>query len=1351
MMLPDLLKELGNIQVPDKDVERQAVNALRGYIYQVYETLNTWLTLKQDEVLAIEVAEDFAVIAKDALNAVQVKDTAQSGSVTLRTPSAKDTICSLWRWQQAHPNKQVRITYLTTANIGKEKGLVFPDNYTGLTYWRVAAREGSNVEPIRSALLNLNLPADINDFIKTAEPDELRDRILRKITWTCNREKLVSLDQTIRDLLVDIGVQLGFAPTDSERAMGSLIFEVLKKATTETNRILSRADLLRTFEKAASVTMSLTSVRTISNMISSIGETFSEDLNSVTTGCINISRIPFPPHLIERADLVARLISGMVKYGSLWIHGSSGTGKTVLTQFIARSLKNDCLLVQLRNCCSPREIEFLLSRAMLSLHLNQISGIILDDFPTQHANAVRVRLSMLVNEVSRIDGYVIITSAKAPSPNLQNCFGENGPSIVKIPYLSQEDVAELVKLAGGDAKKWAGIVHSFCGFGHPQLVQARISGLKQRNWPDSELLAGVPGFGKDAEEIESARQSIREQLLSELSQNARDLLYRLTLFAGYFDRDLAITVGDLGPAIQSPGEALDTLLGPWIEVIEKDRFRVSPLVSNAANSTLSQPIQTKIHKQIVAQLLTRRPFPSDFLGALLSHAFSSRHAQGLTWLTMAVMHTSPKDRKIISENLFILQVLQTNQPLFKENMFVSAMLRLAQFRVTAWSGQVDRLPEIADQVIKESRMLGQLGHIEIANGFLCMAISSILVEQVLKISPEKWMPLLLELEQLLGNKDILSEYLCELSSKNSLNGWTIPQFLFAIRATSLKSTKELLELFTHLDRLEEKQRNMYLSSLERMPDGKRLMIDVAWLEEMRAGTLNGLSAAGLYCQLTAFTEKWHQTTVSIECECARSVMLDEYANDSDGALASLEKAQSKYPDSVRLIREHAKVCYHKGNYPTALSLIETIADAIPKSDHIERAYALREAGISAGQSNNFSKSSRFFSEAYEAANAGNADLQVMAIGLQGDQAYALFQLGDYSGALRLLREALLKAEQLNPKAGKTRKYCIMILGNLTLWIEKQLKRDLLDFDVSTAIGCCSNPDPSDKVLELALPPFVVYWYQLAIVESMLTVETGILNELRQRTCNQKLLAYELVLNNYLMAKYILKKDVGNFLSYLNQYISITAYTRENASAIKSNIYDLVEIDCPTIDSLDNGSELHKQYAKDAVLAILAIAICTGEKSERELIRNEIQQKKELTTALANFFRYFENTARPQKDIYDCAAYNLGIIFHKDTALDPNTLFVATYRIWEWLQHTCFKDSIENIIADYFVQCWQYIIENQRFLLHNPISTIPDIQRAMQEPVAKIRIPKLLLAAEQAVDHRFVENLRSTIKAQAYPN
>jgi hypothetical protein len=73
--------------VPQGDVARQAVDSLRGYVYQVTAAALTWLDLDDYGRLFLEVAEDYAVVAKSSIDAVQVKDTAASGTVTLNMNS----------------------------------------------------------------------------------------------------------------------------------------------------------------------------------------------------------------------------------------------------------------------------------------------------------------------------------------------------------------------------------------------------------------------------------------------------------------------------------------------------------------------------------------------------------------------------------------------------------------------------------------------------------------------------------------------------------------------------------------------------------------------------------------------------------------------------------------------------------------------------------------------------------------------------------------------------------------------------------------------------------------------------------------------------------------------------------------------------------------------------------------------------------------------------------------------------------------------------------------------------------------------------------------------------------------
>jgi len=65
---------------------------VRGYAYQVAAAALAWLDLDAMGKVYLEVAEDYAIVAQHSLDAVQVKDTAESGSVTLNTKAVREAI-----------------------------------------------------------------------------------------------------------------------------------------------------------------------------------------------------------------------------------------------------------------------------------------------------------------------------------------------------------------------------------------------------------------------------------------------------------------------------------------------------------------------------------------------------------------------------------------------------------------------------------------------------------------------------------------------------------------------------------------------------------------------------------------------------------------------------------------------------------------------------------------------------------------------------------------------------------------------------------------------------------------------------------------------------------------------------------------------------------------------------------------------------------------------------------------------------------------------------------------------------------------------------------------------------------
>ena len=132
----DIFTSVTDSLVPQGDAARQAIDSLRGYVYQVTAAALAWLDVEGTSKIFLEVAEDYAVVAAGAVSAVQVKDTQASGNVTLNTESVRDAISSFVTLTALNHDVEVHLRYFTTSEIGTEKamqdrpgGVPFPERH----------------------------------------------------------------------------------------------------------------------------------------------------------------------------------------------------------------------------------------------------------------------------------------------------------------------------------------------------------------------------------------------------------------------------------------------------------------------------------------------------------------------------------------------------------------------------------------------------------------------------------------------------------------------------------------------------------------------------------------------------------------------------------------------------------------------------------------------------------------------------------------------------------------------------------------------------------------------------------------------------------------------------------------------------------------------------------------------------------------------------------------------------------------------------------------------------------------------------------------------------------------------
>ena len=162
----------------------------------------------------------------------------------MNSPDVLDAIFRLWALQDVNGSRNVRLNFLTTSPIAKERVKPLIGTRAGLEEWRRAA-DGAPVIVIRDALNKRVSDPGLARFIADSSDEALRDRLLRPLTWSCGLGGIGEVEAKNRSALVELGHKLASTPDVSARAADVLLSRILSAIVAQGGeRRLSRGDLL---------------------------------------------------------------------------------------------------------------------------------------------------------------------------------------------------------------------------------------------------------------------------------------------------------------------------------------------------------------------------------------------------------------------------------------------------------------------------------------------------------------------------------------------------------------------------------------------------------------------------------------------------------------------------------------------------------------------------------------------------------------------------------------------------------------------------------------------------------------------------------------------------------------------------------------------------------------------------------------------------------------------------------------------------------------------------------------------------------------------------------------------------
>ena len=235
--------------------------ALRGFHYQILQSVLAWVQLSKDEILFLEGAEDFDQLSEGGAIVTQVKNTSGSGTVTLRTLGLLQAINNCWSHQKNNPAYRIRFRYLTTSAVGIEQGNPFGPGVSGIEIWRKAKSPANDIQPgdlngLKDFLLTLSgLSEPVKEFLRTCTATDFLNKLIEPIDWDTDAYSTEDVMGEIRERLMRFGNTRGISPEDADKAIAALHFRAWKVATGKPagERKLYRADFEQIFMDSAGV------------------------------------------------------------------------------------------------------------------------------------------------------------------------------------------------------------------------------------------------------------------------------------------------------------------------------------------------------------------------------------------------------------------------------------------------------------------------------------------------------------------------------------------------------------------------------------------------------------------------------------------------------------------------------------------------------------------------------------------------------------------------------------------------------------------------------------------------------------------------------------------------------------------------------------------------------------------------------------------------------------------------------------------------------------------------------------------------------------------------------------------
>ncbi|MCR9057154.1 MAG: hypothetical protein NXI02_07460, partial [Rhodobacteraceae bacterium] len=1295
--------------LPKGNDGREAIASLGGYVYQIYQAALAWLELDNNEFLFLEVAEDFVVATEQALKAVQVKRT--DNRVTLNSDDIISSINSFVELQIKQPQLEIRLRHLTTSQIGKEKAACDRiDDTPTLVAWRNLSRTG-DLSQLRSILANSKLSAQTKQFIEKFDDGDFREKFLRRIHFDCGALDFKFLKQELKATVIKMLQERDGIASQADGCISDILILLLNKSIQQTDRFVDRARLEDLLEKATRVSVSRAQ---FDAQNAQIARALASSLPKKTDLVSNrlalprpIDEVPLPSAIAQRHEQIGTIVSSLENHGISWVLGAAGVGKTVAAKLAARQAGGNWASVNLRGLSSD-QVSGLLNEIQAALvEEKEIQGLLVDDFECQLEPYVVENFLSLLAVCRRRDMLLIVTAPRSASNDLLFASGLTASVEAKLEEFSESDIEQILSLLGVADNNWAKYIYLISGGGHPQLAIAAIQSMQRSGWNTNEIRT-FRSLMVGNSEIEQVRAQTRQRLLRDLPEGSRRLLERISLAYGGFKRTLVLDLAQVEPVVADSGILFDNLVGSWIDQQGKDRFSLSPLLSDFATRTLTDKQKEQINFEIANSLVKPRSFDPITANSALVAAWIGKNEDVILKLCMSIVGSDNSDLKILAPHLMILTHIRTDRFAYEHNPAISQMLRGAQLLLLCYEESGAETFDAALESFKKETGRVQPEKVRASMEFIIY--SKLLLSQPVFGPVPSFLNVLQKLDAIWENQNeaLPDEFLSARSQFGDIP--TVVGFMFLNQVRQTKKIVDLLATFRSLDTCAERFRG----KIFQIYDGPELPVDIdmfisgAWLREHSANTIDSASHASAYAQMENLANKWDRKDLAIACRKYQAIILDEYGNNKETALGILENGLTEYGQTnSELIRAKAKVLYRANDHQASLELSSKLIDEGAPLSEAEKAFLGREAAISAEKQGDFEAARRYYLFGAAAARGlGVPDMNPMHIGLLADAALASWQADDRARCIQDFATVLENLESLDAKSSIRAAHCHAITRHVLVWLEQETTgevRYVANKEIHRlSPGLVSNPEPHPDIQNRSLPVLELAWYMLARIENYCLLDVGATRGIDAHLPNGPLREGLILLTDAKMYKAFHMRNVEFFLSTLTDTVAeLALYTKRGG---KEKVFDLENVTYGTLPS-PSAEEMDTlvTMTEQQILSFAASCILSNDTTNYDRLTAEIANpdgftiRGELVECLAggaNVTDYYTRYASLLSDGRKA--------LDQSSPLSPTQVFELAMKLIETGKLASKARLLSKLALIWLEKAWGFIWERQRFLLRQPL-------------------------------------------------